>query len=175
MDIGKTVIIVLVLAFVIRNFLFQPFVVEGQSMEPNFYNEEYLLVNRLTYRIDKPKRGDVVVFQAPNNPQYDYIKRIVGLPNENVQIFNQKIYINGQELKENYINQATQAFLNQKKNFVLDINLSNDQYFVLGDNRDHSSDSRDWGTLPKENIVGKAWLSVYPWNIFGFIPSPEYN
>lgn len=175
LDIGKTVIIVLILAFLIRNFLFQPFVVDGQSMEPNFVNEEYILVNRLTYRFNVPKRGDVVVFQAPNTPKYDYIKRIIGLPGENVKIKNQKIYINGHQIEENYLDTSMQTYLESKKNFTLEVDLNSNEYFVLGDNRNHSSDSREWGTLPKGNIIGKAWVSIYPWNIFGFIPSPKYN
>jgi len=173
-DILKTIIIVLILAFLIRNFLFQPFVVEGQSMEPNLINDEYLLVNRLSYRIDSPKRGDVIVFQAPNNPKYDYIKRIIGLPGEEVEIKNNNIYINNQPLSENYIN-TENNFAQPKKNSNVKINLKQDEYFVLGDNRDHSSDSRDWGILPKNNIIGKAWLSLYPWNIFGFISRADYE
>lgn len=175
-DIAKTVIIVLILAFLIRNFLFQPFVVEGQSMEPNFYDKEYILVNRMSYRVGDIQRGDVVVFQAPNNPQYDYIKRVIGLPSETIKVKDQKIYVNDELIEENYINNAeTQSFLEGKRNFNLEVTLDDNEYFVLGDNRDHSSDSREWGTLPKGNIVGKAWFTVYPWNIFGFIPSQEYS
>lgn len=175
LDIGKTIMIVLILAFLIRSFLFQPFVVDGQSMEPNFINEEYIIVNRLTYRLGDPKRGDVVVFQAPNNPQYDYIKRIIGLPNEKIKIKDQKIYINGQQIEESYLDENAQTYLENKKNFTLEVELGDNEYFVLGDNRNHSSDSREWGTLPKNNIIGKAWVSVYPWNIFGFIPTPTYG
>lgn len=175
LDIGKTVITVLILAFLIRTFLFQPFVVEGQSMEPNFYNEEYLLVNRMTYRVGEPQRGDVVVFQAPNNPEYDYIKRIIGLPGESVRVQDEKIFINGELIDEDYINETSSSIFEESKNFKIDVTLKDDEYFVLGDNRDHSSDSRDWGTLPKNNIIGKAWVSIYPWDIFGFIPHPEYN
>ncbi len=175
LDIGKTVITVLILAFLIRNFLFQPFVVEGQSMEPNFTNKEYLLVNRMTYRIDEPQRGDVVVFQAPKSPEYDYIKRVIGLPGETVKVEGKKIYVNNKLLDEDYINNSASNIFQQSADFKLNVKLGDDEYFVLGDNRDHSSDSRDWGTLPKSNIIGKAWVSLYPWNIFGFIPRPDYS
>lgn len=175
-DVVKTVVVVLVLAFVIRTFLFQPFVVDGHSMDPNFYDQEYLLVNKLTYRIGNPERGDVIVFDAPNTEDVQYIKRIIGLPGENVKIMNKKIYIDGKVLDEEYIDYASSlTLIKNSDNATLDVTLSDDEYFVLGDNREHSSDSREWGTLPEENIIGKAWVSIYPWDIFGFIPSPTYN
>jgi len=173
-EIAKSIIIILVISFLIRAFLFQPFVVDGQSMNPNFQNEEYLLVNKLIYRVDKPNRGDVIVFKAPNNPKNDYIKRIIGLPGETVKIANDKIYINGNELNEFYIPSDYLTYIKNNPNVSLEVILEDDQYFVLGDNRQHSSDSREWGILPKENIIGKAWLAVYPWKIFGFIPTPLY-
>ncbi len=173
-DIIKTVLIVLVIFFASRYFLVQPFVVEGHSMDPNFSDQEYLLVNRLSYRISTPKRGDVVVFKAPSNPQYDYIKRVIGLPGETVVIKDNHIYVNGQIIQEDYLAADTQTLIKNSKTATLEITLNNDEYFVLGDNREHSSDSREWGVLPKNMIIGKAWLSIYPWKTFGFIPSVSY-
>ena len=174
-DVAKTVIIVLIISFATRYYIFQPFVVEGHSMDPNFYDQEYLLVNKLTYRIGEPKRGDVVVFQAPNNPQYDYIKRIIGLPGEKVAITNSTIYINGEKIDESYLDDSVKTYIKNDPSMNLEVTLADDEYFVLGDNREHSSDSREWGILPYKNIVGKAWFSVYPWNIFGVINTPNYN
>lgn len=174
-DILKTIIIVLVAAFVIRFFLIQPFVVEGISMEPNFSDKEYLIVNKLSYYVSQPKRGDVVVFAAPNNPKVDYIKRIIGLPGENIKIQNNTIYINGQKLDEFYLENEEKTLISQDPKFILERQLGQDEYFALGDNRDHSSDSRDWGILPKTNIIGKAWVSVYPWELFGLIKKPQYG
>lgn len=174
-DIGKTVIIVLIIFFITRFFLVQPFVVEGHSMDPNFYDQEYLLVNKLSYRISEPTRGNVVVFKAPNDPQYDYIKRIIGLPGETVQIKDDHIYINGELLPEQYLGADTETLIKNSKNASLEVKLKDNEYFVLGDNREHSSDSREWGVLPKDMIIGKAWFSVYPWNIIGLIQTPNYK
>jgi len=174
-DIAKSIIIVLVISFLIRSFLFQPFVVEGHSMDPNFFDKEYLLVNKLSYRISQPKRGDVIVFKAPSNPQVDYIKRIIGLPGETVKIANNTIYVNNKPVNEPYIPSDISTLVKNEPNMTLAVELKNDQYFVLGDNRQHSSDSREWGILPEENIIGKAWVSVYPWKDFGFVPKEQYS
>lgn len=174
-ELVKTVVIVLVVAFSIRNFLIQPFVVDGHSMDPNFSNQEYLIVNKLSYNLNEPKRGDVIVFRAPNNPQYDYIKRIIGLPGETVKIVNNSIFINGNKIEEKYIPENNNTLIKNDQNITMEVKLKDGQYFVLGDNREHSSDSRDWGILPKENIIGKAWFSVYPFNTFGLIDKPQYS
>lgn len=175
LDIAKTIAIVIALAFLIRYFVFQPFVVEGFSMEPNFTDQEYLLINKVTYRFSAPQRGDVVVFVAPNVPGIDYIKRIIGLPGEKIGIKNQNIYINNKLLEEKYLSPDVKTVIQNDKNTSLELTLNDNEYFVLGDNRDHSSDSRVFGPLPKKNIVGKAWFSVYPWQIFGLIKTPSYN
>lgn len=174
-DIVKTVLIVLVIFFASRYFLVQPFVVEGHSMDPNFSDQEYLLVNRLSYRISTPTRGDVVVFQAPNNPKYDYIKRIIGLPGDTVVIKNNQVIVNGEVLNEKYLATGTETLIKNSKTATLEVKLNDNEYFVLGDNREHSSDSREWGILPKSMIIGKAWLSIYPWKMMGFIPSVSYS
>lgn len=174
-DILKSVVIVLVAAFIIRFFLVQPFVVEGVSMKPNFVDKEYLIVNKLSYQLHEPKRGDVTIFVAPNQPQYDYIKRIIGLPGETVKINDGTVFINGQKIKEQYLADGEKTLVGQDSKFTLERQLGTSEYFVMGDNRDHSSDSREWGVLPKDNIIGKAWVSVYPWELFGLIQTPEYN
>lgn len=167
-------IIVISLAFfvVVYIFLFQPHQVKGSSMLPNFNNGEYLLTNKITYRINKPQKGDIVVFKAPKNEDYDYIKRIIALPGERVKISNGFVYINNQLLDEaDYLlltEKGTPAgqFLKEGEEIV----VPRDSYFVLGDNRRHSSDSRDWGFVPLENIVGLAWFRYWPPNKLGLLP-----
>jgi len=174
-EIIKTVTFVLLAAFLIRYFLIQPFVVEGQSMEPNFHNQEYLIVEKVSYKIHEPERGNVIIFRAPSNPEYDYIKRIIALPGETVKIENNTIYINGVKVEENYLDTNETTLVGQDEKMTLERTLGPNEYFVLGDNREHSSDSREFGLLEKSEIIGKVWVSVFPWSYFGFIPQPTYS
>ena len=166
-DLLKTGVIVFAIAFALRFFAVQPFVVEGESMMPNFKNNEYLLAEKVSYLLGEPKRGDVVVFKYPKNPSVNYIKRIIGLPGETVKISNNQIIIINQEfpngliLSEDYIPKDFLTLIN-KSDAKLSVTLKTDEYFVLGDNREHSSDSREWGILPKANITGRAWLTLLP-------------
>lgn len=156
----QTFVIALAIVIPIRFFLFQPFIVNGASMEPSFKNGEYLLIDEISYRLKDPQRGEVVVFRYPKDPSYFYIKRIVGLPGETIEIKDQKVKIynykfpNGEILEEPYIKGATVS--------PLKIVLGKNEYFVLGDNREHSSDSRAFGFVPRKNITGRAWISIYP-------------
>lgn len=169
-DLLKTGLVVFVLAFVLRYFLIQPFLVDGQSMMPNYHNKEYLLVEKLSYLLNEPKRGDVVVFRYPKNPNISYIKRIIGLPNETVIIKNDIISVkntdhpDGFQLDETYIPQdfTTSVFMGVSSDGAYQKSLKENEYFVIGDNREHSSDSREWGALPKANIIGRAWLTLFP-------------
>ncbi|MCX6811240.1 MAG: signal peptidase I [Candidatus Berkelbacteria bacterium] len=171
----ETAIIIGLIAFVIRFFLIQPFVVEGASMEPNFHNNDYLLIEKVTERFSDPKRGDVVVFRYPNNLKVNYIKRIIGVPSDTVIIKNGTLKIvsagsnEEKTINENYLPDSIKTSGN------MEIKLDKDQFFVLGDNRSNSSDSREWGVLPKQNIVGRAWLVVLPATDFGIVPRVQYN
>ncbi len=152
----------------IRTYIFQPFIVNGSSMEPNFYSGDYLIVDEFTYNfVGDPKRGDVVVFDYPLNPNFKYIKRIIGLPKESILIQDGKITIipeNGEEFildEKEYLNSdelGEWVYLNNLRQEQLGEN----EYFVLGDNRNGSSDSRKWGTLPLKNIDGKVFLRFSP-------------
>jgi signal peptidase I len=173
-EVIKTVTFVLLAAFIIRYFLIQPFVVEGQSMEPNFHNNEYLVVEKVSSHFAQYKRGDVVVFKSPTNPDLDYIKRIIAVPGETIKITNNKIYINGTQIDEDYIPSGDLTLIDQDNKMILEKTLGPNEYFVLGDNREHSSDSREFGVLDKSSIVGKVWITVYPWNNFGIIAHPQY-
>lgn len=171
-DLLKTAVIVVVIAFGIKYFILQPFIVDGNSMQPNFENNEYLLVEKISYHFHQPQRGDVVVFHPPGQASVNYIKRIIGLSNEKVEIKEDQIKIfnsnnpNGFVLKESYIPASIKTLTNGKD---VTYTLSKDEYFVLGDNREHSSDSREWGNLPKENIIGRAWLNIYPVSDLGIV------
>lgn len=170
--------IALLIVFPIRYFLFQPFLVWGQSMNPAFSDGDYLLVDEISYRFSKPQRGDVVVFKYPQNPTSRYIKRIIGLPGETVEIKDNALYIhreNGEVFKldeSEYLPSDAQTL---PKKWPLDTQkLGKDEYFVLGDNREASSDSRVWGVLPREYIIGQVFLRAWPLGVFAKIEAPDY-
>lgn len=166
-------IIALVAVFVIRNFLIQPFLVSGASMEPNFSSGDYLLIDELSYNLRRPERGEVIVFHYPKNERTFYIKRIIGLPGERLVFKNGKVvvynkeYPQGFELEENYLPESLRT---NGKEVVLGAN----QYFVLGDNRNYSFDSRSWGTLSQGEIVGLVRLRLWPFNKVLAIEKPSY-
>ncbi len=171
-EISKIVIIALLIVVPIRYFVFQPFFVRGQSMEPNFHNGDYLIIDELSYQFRLPQRGEVIVFKYPQDPSQRYIKRIIGLPGETIKIQEGKvsIYQDGeiQALEEDYLSQLTQTSGN------LQMTLDWNEYFVLGDNRPVSADSRRWGTLPEENIVGRVFLRAWPLAALAKIETPNY-
>ncbi len=152
----------------IRVFIAQPFVVEGLSMFPTFKDGDYLVIDELSYRLAEPARGDVVVFRYPNNPSIFYIKRVIGLPGETVRIERGQVSITRTDgttltLDEPYVvaEDATYSGVST---------LGTGQYFVMGDNRPKSSDSRVWGPLPKEDLMGKAFARVLPANTASLAP-----
>lgn len=170
-----------VTVFAVAIFLFvyllilQPHKIKGASMEPNFPDGEYLLSDKVTYRFKEPKRGDVIVFKAPRTPDEEFIKRIIGLPGETLYVNGGKIFINGNELDENYLDEDIYSqsgpFLQEGRR----VTVPKDNYLVFGDNRNHSSDSRAWGFVPKDNITGKAWVVYWPIDNVGAIENPNYN
>ena len=144
-------------------------------MQPNYPDGEFLLTDKITYRFNQPQRGDVIVFKAPINEEDDYIKRIIGLPGEKVSIIDGKVYINGNLLTEDYLSPSLYTagglFLPNNKEVVVPEN----HFFVMGDNRPYSSDSRSWGFVPRENIIGKAWFIYWPPQKAGIVPKVNYN
>jgi signal peptidase I len=158
----KTVAIVLILAFIIKAFLIQTFIIDGTSMEPNFHNNEYLLVDKLSYHFTQPKRGDVDILIPPDDVTKDYIKRIIGVPGDTVTIKSGQVFINKKLIKEPYLPKGTQTLINDNPDDEMTVKLKKDQYFVLGDNRGNSRDSRFIGVIPKHNIIGKTLLIVFP-------------
>jgi len=174
-DVLKFLIGVVIVAFLLKSFVFQPFVVEGISMEPSYHDKEYLIVNKIVYIVGKPERGDVMIFRPPDNPSVTYIKRVIGLPGDDVKISQGNVYINGQQLDEKYLPEGRQTLIGNEENLTLDKRLSDKEYFVMGDNRSHSTDSREFGVVSKSEIVGKAWIVVYPKQYFGFAKHIVYN
>lgn len=153
----------------------QPHKIKGDSMEPNFHDGEFILTNKLVYRFGEPQRGDVIVFKPPVAQEEEYIKRIIGLPGETISIHDGKFYINGKKLVEDYIpnNIPTRGkvFLGEDQNKT----IPQGDYFVVGDNREYSSDSRYWGFITKGDIAGKAWFIYWPIKSIGAIRHGEFT
>ncbi|HEV3245292.1 MAG TPA: signal peptidase I [Candidatus Paceibacterota bacterium] len=166
-------VIALGLALLIRFFVAAPYVVDGTSMLPTFQNWNYLIVDRISYDLGAPQRGDVVVLALPEDTARDLIKRVIGLPGDTVDIsgskptvtISNKDYPNGFTLAEPYIDPANYGGPTDIK-----VTLGPDQYYVLGDNRGVSADSRTWGVLPRQDIVGRVLLRLYPFNELGIFP-----
>jgi len=173
-DFIKITIGALIVVFFIRHFLVQPFFVKGRSMEPNFYDGDYLITNEFDYRfnVNPPKRGDVIVFKYPKDETKYFIKRIVGLPEETITINDGNIIIynkefpNGIKLQEDYI--AKSVFTSGN----VSVTLGKEEYYVLGDRRFESSDSRQWGPLDKKYIIGKVWTRIWPLDTVEIIKNP---
>ncbi len=167
-DLFTLTFLIIVVVIPIRVFIVSPFVVDGDSMHPTFQNLDYLIVDEFMYYFQSPKRGDVIVFRYPSNPSIFYIKRIIGLPGETVSINRGVVTITsvtGEKLPltEPYI-------VNEDATYTKDVSLNPEEYFVMGDNRPNSSDSRMWGPLPRKDIVGRADLRLLPITQSGFFP-----
>ncbi|MCL5006667.1 MAG: signal peptidase I [Patescibacteria group bacterium] len=157
-EILETIIVAVAAIFLIYTYVAQPFVVDGSSMQPNFQNGDYLLVDEITYRFEKPERGQVIVFHNPQDTKEFYIKRIVGLPGDTVKVDNGQVIVDGQPINQSYLPSGTQTPGNET------VLLGKDQYFVVGDNRLISYDSRSWGPLNGSLIVGVVRLRFWPLN-----------
>ena len=153
-EILQTALISPGIFFFVYVFLFQPHRVKGKSMLPTYKDGELLLVEKFSYRIYKPSRGDVIVFKAPGERNVDFIKRIIGLPGDSVKVSDESVLINGKKGNEPYEKQETLG--------SADLNLGSDDYFVLGDNRGGSTDSRVFGPIKRSSIEGKAWFVYWP-------------
>jgi len=149
------VILAAVGIFFLLQTTIQSFVVVGDSMKPGFEEGQRLLVNKVIYRLREPKIGEVIVFQPPTNRNTDYIKRIIALPGDTIEIKSGTVYVNSLPLDEPYI-KAHPSYILPKET------IPENEYFVLGDNRNNSNDSHSWGALPRQNIVGLAWVSIWP-------------
>ena len=178
-DVIETIVVAAAIFVVVYLFLLQPHQVRGASMEPNLSDGQYLLTDKVSYRFGDPKRGDIIVFKSPVDQNFDYIKRIIALPGETVKIENSEIIIKNSENPKGFVlnspyetngDTTPGSRLENGREITLDTN----DYFVLGDNRSQSFDSREWGTLPRENIIGKAWLRYWPVVKFSFIKRVDF-
>lgn len=167
-DIVKFTVIALIIVWPIRYFIAQPFIVSGASMDPTFHDGNYLIIDEISYRMNEPERGDVIVFRYPKDESKYFIKRIIGLPGETVTIKKDEVTITSPEIArpftidESYIQVPFSSDVTQK--------LGEDEYFVMGDNRNNSLDSRMWGPLPKKDIIGRALVRLFPLNAIGLFP-----
>lgn len=164
---------ILVLAFSIFLFVYllimQPHKIQGDSMEPNFHENEYLLTDKLSYRFGDPQRGDVIVFKAPPSYRDEYIKRIMAIPGDKVEIISGKLFVNEQPAIEEFLPDGS---ITNPGQFLTDneaVVVPDNAYFVMGDNRNHSLDSRSFGFVGRDKITGKAWFVYWPPQDFGVI------
>ncbi|MEX2514794.1 MAG: signal peptidase I [Candidatus Paceibacterota bacterium] len=175
LELLRTALIVALIVLPIRLFIAQPFIVSGASMSPTLDSGDYLVIDQISYRFADPQRNDVVVFRYPNNPSRFYIKRLIGLPGETVKIRGNEITIfnedhpDGFEIEQNYLTEGEMHGRNVRQE------LSETEYFVLGDNRDSSSDSRIWGALPENNLIGRAYARLLPIGSIGLSPGQSYE
>lgn len=162
----RQILITVILAvgiFLLLQATVQSSVVVGHSMEPNFQQGQRLIANKVIYKFYEPERGDVIIFHPPTNHQVDYIKRIIALPGDTVEIKMETVYVNGSPLDESYIKDPPSYTFSQCE-------VPEEHYFVLGDNRNKSNDSHNGWMLPHQNIIGKVWLSIWPPSEWGVIP-----
>ncbi|MFH1178350.1 MAG: signal peptidase I [bacterium] len=167
-DLFTLAFLIVVVVIPIRIFIISPFIVDGESMHPTFENLDYLIIDEFLYYFHAPERGDVIVFRYPDNPSVFYIKRIIGLPGETISINRGVVTIvtadgENMTITEPYI-------VNEDATYTKNVSLNSEEYFVMGDNRPNSSDSRVWGPLPKKDIIGRVDLRLLPIKESGFFP-----
>lgn len=177
LELIKVVVISLAIIIPVRYYLIQPFYVKGASMEPSFYDKEYLIIDEISYRLHEPARGDIVVFKYPRNPEEYFIKRVIGLPGEKVQVKDGFVYIynkehpDGIKLEEKYLSAEVKTYgLNEDI-----IALSSTEYYVLGDNRNASKDSRSFGPVDQKFLTGRVLLRGWPFDRINVFSAPSYS
>lgn len=172
MDILETVVFIGSLFIVVYLFVLQPNQVKGASMEPTFATGDYIFTSKVTYKFRKPERGDIVVFKSPKNPDIEYIKRIIGIPGDKVLIKDTQVYINDNLVNEPYLASQTNTW---EGGFIKDgeqITVPEEELFVMGDNRPHSSDSREFGTIPETAVIGQVFYRYFPLQKAGWMNNP---
>lgn len=175
LDVLEVIVFAVGIFFFVYLLIMRPHKIKGPSMSPNFPDSEYLLTEKVSYYSRDPKRGDVVVFTPPVSQTDEYIKRVIALPGEKISLNGGKVYINGQQLQESYLSSTVytfgESFLGEGEEYM----VPNGEYFVLGDNREHSSDSRDFGPITKKEISGRAWVIYWPPSLAGNVVIPHYG
>lgn len=166
----QTLVIFGAIASAIYLFIAQPHKVSGKSMYPNFDNGDYIITDKITYKFEEPKRGDVVVFKNPKDESQDFIKRIIGIPGDKIMVEGGDVFLNGEKLEQPFLDSVTTPsglFLQDGQERV----VPEGEYAVLGDNRPNSSDSREWGFLPKKEIIGRVFVRYWPKTTIGLFPA----
>lgn len=174
-EVVKVVVISLAIIIPIRYFLIQPFYVKGASMEPNFYDYEYLIIDEISYRFDEPDRGQVIVLKDPRNKRQYFIKRIIGLPGETVEVKDGQVIVYNDEFPEGEILDETGYLGDLKTGGEAKVSLAGNEYFILGDNRSASLDSRIFGPIVEDEIIGRVWVRAYPFNRLNDFENINYN
>ncbi len=174
-DFLQGIVVILAILVMVYLFIMSPQEINGASMEPNFHNGEFILTNKVLYKFRDPIRGDVIIFKSPKNKEVDYIKRIIGLPGDTVKLQNNSFYVNGQKVDEPYLSPDSTIFGGSFLRENEEITVPPGQYFLAGDNRPHSSDSREFGTIAKEDFIGTAIFRYFPFSQMGVLPHPTYN
>ncbi|MFH1867094.1 MAG: signal peptidase I [Patescibacteria group bacterium] len=171
-ELVKVIIISLAIILPIRYFLVQPFYVKGASMEPNFLDHDYLLIDEISYRLREPERGEVVVFRYPRDRSQFFIKRIIGLPNEQLVLKDSKIFI---DQGDNNLVELPEPYLSQELITTgdIDVSLGFNEYYLLGDNRTSSLDSRSFGTIERSDMIGRAWVRGWPFDRWAWFSVPD--
>lgn len=175
MDILETITFVGSIFVVVYLFIMQPNQVKGPSMEPTFRSGEYIFTSKVTYKFRPMERGDVVVFKSPKNPDQEYIKRIIGLPGDTVKVRGGEVYVNGAQLSESYISDKTSVFEGGFAQEDVQITVPSGKLFVMGDNRPHSSDSREFGPIDQASLIGQVFYRYFPTDRMGPIKNPLHR
>ncbi len=168
-EIVRFSLIAILIVIPIRMFIAQPFIVSGASMDNTFHSGEYLIVDQVSYYFNDPARGDVVIFRYPRDPSKFFIKRIIGTPGDTITIENDQVSIYNDEHPEGFILEEP-YIKSMAPNQKMTETLGEREYFVMGDNRDQSSDSRSWGILQEERIVGRALVRLFPPGMISYLP-----
>lgn len=167
-ELIKFAVIAALIVIPIRTYIAQPFIVSGNSMIPTFHDQEYLIVDEISYHLRDPYRGEVIVFKYPKDTSKYFIKRVIGLPGETIKLKGNEITIVNNEHKDGFV--LDQSYIQNKSSDSFEISLKENQYYVMGDNRIASSDSRAWGPLERHFIVGRALVRVLPFSKIGYLP-----
>ncbi len=168
-DFIQTLVVFGAIFILIYLFIAQPHKVSGSSMVATFHDGDYIITQKISYKLGLPQRGDIVVFKNPRDESQDFIKRVIAVPGDTIMVSGAQVYLNGQLLNESYLPPSTPTFGRNFLNDGEEVKTGDNQYFIFGDNREHSSDSREWGPIPKEKIIGKAFFRYFPPQAFGII------
>lgn len=172
-DIVETLLLAAAVFLVIYIFLFRPFQVNGDSMYPNFTDNEYILTNIIVLNFKTPQKGDVIVFKAPPDPEKDFIKRVIAAPNDKIYIKDGSVFLNGEKLDESkYLMSDVKTYGGSFLKEGQEVTVPENSYFFMGDNRSYSSDSREWGFVPIKSVIGKSFFVYWPLEKMGIVKSP---